>query len=154
MWRNWQTRMIQVHLPEMAWRFKSSHPHQESTLSENLRRVRPNQLVAVLAVNGERQDSLEQFIGKFLVLFKEWEMTGALKPDKFLMRSLDRLIVGPNQGGPGVRVVSSLKKENRYAEVRPELSEINLPRLGDQYLKRKKLATRKTEVVHKRIFGS
>jgi hypothetical protein len=28
MWRNWQTRMIQVHVPEMAWRFKSSHPHQ------------------------------------------------------------------------------------------------------------------------------
>jgi hypothetical protein len=29
MWRNWQTRMIQVHVPEMAWRFKSSHPHQQ-----------------------------------------------------------------------------------------------------------------------------
>ena len=28
MWRNWQTRMIQVHVPAMAWRFKSSHPHQ------------------------------------------------------------------------------------------------------------------------------
>jgi hypothetical protein len=28
MWRNWQTRMIQVHVPEMVLRFKSSHPHQ------------------------------------------------------------------------------------------------------------------------------
>jgi hypothetical protein len=29
MWRNWQTRMIQVHVFERTWRFKSSHPHQQ-----------------------------------------------------------------------------------------------------------------------------
>ncbi len=28
MWRNWQTRMVQVHVPARVWRFKSSHPHQ------------------------------------------------------------------------------------------------------------------------------
>src|SRR5471032_743940 len=28
MWRNWQTRMVQVHVPSREWRFKSSHPHQ------------------------------------------------------------------------------------------------------------------------------
>src|SRR3982750_452019 len=27
-WRNWQTRMVQVHVPSREWRFKSSHPHQ------------------------------------------------------------------------------------------------------------------------------
>lgn len=81
-------------------------------------------------------------------------MARVVKPDKFFMRSLDRSIVGPNQGGPGVRVVSSLKKEDRYAEVRPELSEVNIPRLGDQYLKRQKLATKKTKIVRKRILGS
>ena len=81
-------------------------------------------------------------------------MAGVLKPDKFFMRSPDRLMVGPNQGGPGVWVVSSLKKEDRYAEVGPELSEVNLACLGDQYLKREELATKKTEIVRKRIFGS
>ena len=28
MWRNWQTRMVQVHVLARVWRFKSSHPHQ------------------------------------------------------------------------------------------------------------------------------
>src|SRR4051794_39228933 len=28
MWRNWQTRMVQVHVLAREWRFKSSHPHQ------------------------------------------------------------------------------------------------------------------------------
>ncbi len=59
-------------------------------------------------LRGERQDSLKQFVGKLLFLFKEWEMARVVKPDKFSMRSLDRLIVGPNQGRPGIRVVSSL----------------------------------------------
>ena len=36
MWRNWQTRMIQVHVPEMAWRFKSSHPHQQNKVARAL----------------------------------------------------------------------------------------------------------------------
>ena len=26
-WRNWQTRMVQVHVLARAWRFKSSYPH-------------------------------------------------------------------------------------------------------------------------------
>ena len=30
MWRNWQTRMVQVHVPARVWRFKSSHPHHDS----------------------------------------------------------------------------------------------------------------------------
>ena len=26
-WRNWQTRMVQVHVRAISWRFKSSYPH-------------------------------------------------------------------------------------------------------------------------------
>ena len=26
-WRNWQTRMVQVHVRALSWRFKSSYPH-------------------------------------------------------------------------------------------------------------------------------
>jgi hypothetical protein len=29
MWRNWQTRMVQVHVLAREWRFKSSHPHHK-----------------------------------------------------------------------------------------------------------------------------
>ena len=28
MWRNWQTRMVQVHVKAISWGFKSLHPHQ------------------------------------------------------------------------------------------------------------------------------
>ena len=28
MWRNWQTRTVQVRILAREWRFKSSHPHQ------------------------------------------------------------------------------------------------------------------------------
>ena len=31
-WRNWQTRMIQVHIEAIRWRFKSSYPHHEKAL--------------------------------------------------------------------------------------------------------------------------
>lgn len=27
-WWNWQTRMVQVHVPSRAWRFESSRVHQ------------------------------------------------------------------------------------------------------------------------------
>src|SRR5258706_1460302 len=27
-WWNWQTRMLEVHVPERVWRLKSSRPHQ------------------------------------------------------------------------------------------------------------------------------
>ena len=30
-WRNWQTRMVQVHVKAISWRFKSSYPHQLKT---------------------------------------------------------------------------------------------------------------------------
>ena len=30
MWRNWQTRMVQVHVKAISWGFKSLHPHQIS----------------------------------------------------------------------------------------------------------------------------
>lgn len=30
-WRNWQTRMVQVHVKAISWRFKSSWPHQIRT---------------------------------------------------------------------------------------------------------------------------
>ena len=29
MWRNWQTRMVQVHVKAISWGFKSLHPHQK-----------------------------------------------------------------------------------------------------------------------------
>ena len=33
-WRNWQTRMIQVHIEAIRWRFKSSYPHHEKGTCE------------------------------------------------------------------------------------------------------------------------
>jgi hypothetical protein len=27
-WRNWQTRMLEVHVPVKVWKFKSSRPHR------------------------------------------------------------------------------------------------------------------------------
>ena len=30
-WRNWQTRMVQVHVRAISWRFKSSYPHHVGT---------------------------------------------------------------------------------------------------------------------------
>src|SRR5919197_4070113 len=30
MWRNWQTRTVQVRVGETPWRFESSHPHHEN----------------------------------------------------------------------------------------------------------------------------
>ena len=35
-WWNWQTRMIQVHMPLQACRFKSCHPHQKTLRSKDL----------------------------------------------------------------------------------------------------------------------
>src|ERR1035438_4807178 len=32
-WRNWQTRMVQVHVPATVWGFESLRWHQESFLS-------------------------------------------------------------------------------------------------------------------------
>jgi hypothetical protein len=26
-WRNWQTRMVEGHVPEREWKFESSRPH-------------------------------------------------------------------------------------------------------------------------------
>jgi hypothetical protein len=74
---------------------------------------------------GERQDSLEQFIGKSLFLFKKREMARVVKPDKLLVRSLNALKVLPNQGRTTVGVLSSFKKEQRYTEVWPELTQID-----------------------------
>ena len=34
MWRNWQTRMVQVHVKAISWGFKSLHPHQSLVSSE------------------------------------------------------------------------------------------------------------------------
>src|SRR5947209_3420723 len=69
-----------------------------------------NSLIAACVIVGERQNFLEQFIGKFLLLFKKWEMSGVFKPDKFLMGSFDGLAVLPNQGRRGVRIVPPFKK--------------------------------------------
>ena len=32
-WRNWQTRMVQVHVIAISWRFKSSYPHPKPSYS-------------------------------------------------------------------------------------------------------------------------
>ena len=32
MWRNWQTRRLQVPVSFRTWRFESSHPHSQSPL--------------------------------------------------------------------------------------------------------------------------
>ena len=34
MWRNWQTRMVQVHVKAISWGFKSLHPHQKASLKD------------------------------------------------------------------------------------------------------------------------
>ncbi len=33
-WRNWQTRMVQVHVIAISWRFKSSYPHPKSLIQK------------------------------------------------------------------------------------------------------------------------
>jgi hypothetical protein len=52
MWRNWQTRMVQVHVAARPWRFKSSHPHQlqPSLLSTGTAEGGPDRLVPDLKV--------------------------------------------------------------------------------------------------------
>jgi hypothetical protein len=70
----------------------------------------------------ERQNALDQFIGKLLLFFKKWEMAGMLKPDEPLLRTLDSLGVLPNQRRWAPWIVSSFKEEDRCAEVRAELS--------------------------------
>jgi hypothetical protein len=37
MWRNWQTRRLQVPVGATSWRFKSSHPHDNSLNRSDLR---------------------------------------------------------------------------------------------------------------------
>src|SRR3954470_21092756 len=34
MWRNWQTRTVQVRVGETPWRFESSHPHFPARLAK------------------------------------------------------------------------------------------------------------------------
>jgi hypothetical protein len=80
-----------------------------------------NPLVAAWAIASERQNFLEQFICKFLLLFKKWKMTGIVKPDEFLMGSLDGLAVLPNQGRRAVRIVPPLKEQDWCPEVRPRV---------------------------------
>src|ERR1017187_4370146 len=82
----------------------------------------------------ERQDALYQFISKFLFLFKKREMAGIVKPDKFLLRSIDRFDVLQDQGRTTVWVVSPFEKEDRYAELGPESTEIDFYQLGKQNL--------------------
>src|SRR5262245_135998 len=41
MWRNWQTRMVQVHVLAREWRFKSSHPHQQNGIGDRALRNCP-----------------------------------------------------------------------------------------------------------------
>jgi len=72
----------------------------------------------------ERQDALDQFIGKLLFLFKKREMAGMLKPDESLLRSLDSLGVLPNQRRRTPWIVSSFKEEDRCAEVEAEFIKI------------------------------
>jgi hypothetical protein len=33
-WRNWQTRMVEGHVPEREWRFKPSPGHSKGWLAE------------------------------------------------------------------------------------------------------------------------
>ena len=64
-WRNWQTRMIQVHIGAIRWRFKSSYPHQKE--------VSPSVvlLFLLLAITSirlteqqVRQETLADWVGK------------------------------------------------------------------------------------------
>jgi hypothetical protein len=35
-WRNWQTRTVQVRVRAISWRFKSSYPHQRRVAAHNI----------------------------------------------------------------------------------------------------------------------
>lgn len=38
-WRNWQTRMVQVHVRAISWRFKSSYPHHKKAFEQYISRL-------------------------------------------------------------------------------------------------------------------
>ena len=103
---------------------------------------------------GKRQYPPEQFIGEFPRFFKERKMPGVLKPEKFLVRSLDALAVVPYQGRTAVRILSSFKEEDRYAEVGTECMKINARQFGKKAPGGKHLAAEKPEIIGKRIFRS
>ena len=113
-----------------------------------------NSLIAALVIVGERQNFLEQFIGKFLLLFKKRKMSGIVKPDEFLMGSLDGLAVLPNQGRRTVRIVPPLKKQDWRPEVGPEFGEINFHHFGQQYIDGELRAMDPAVVIQRGIFWS
>jgi len=101
---------------------------------------------------GERQHFLEQFIGKFLLLFKKREMACIVKPDEFRVGSLDGLAVLSNQGRRAVRIVPPLKEQDWCPEVEPEFSEINFHHFGHQYVDGELRAMDPAVVIDRGIF--
>ena len=111
-------------------------------------------LIAASATVGQRQDSPDQIVGKFLLLFEKWEMAGIVEPDKLLVWGLDAFVVVPNQGRRAVWVVPPLKEKDRRPEVEPEFREINFHYFGQQYTNGELRAMDPTVVIDKGIFGS
>jgi hypothetical protein len=111
-------------------------------------------LIAAWAIVSEGQNFLEQFIGKFLLLFEKWEVAGIVKPDEFLVGSLDGLAVLPNQRRRAVRIVPPLKEQDWRPEVGPEFGEINFHHFGQQHIDGELRAMDPTVVIHKGIFWS
>ena len=125
-----------------------------SKLAVEARHKNENSLIAAWVIVGERQNFLEQFIGKFLLFFKKREMAGIVKPDEFLMGSLDGLAVLPNQGRRAVRIVPALKEQDWCPEVGPEFAEINFHDFGQQYIDGELRAMDPAVVIHGGIFWS
>src|SRR5580765_1837894 len=125
-----------------------------SKLAVEARDKNENSLIAAWVIVGERQDFLEQFIGKFLLFFKKREMAGIVKPDEFLMGSPDGLAVLPNQGRRAVRIVPPLKEQDWCFEVGPEFAEINFHHFGQQYIDGELGAMDPAVDIHRGIFWS
>jgi hypothetical protein len=80
-------------------------------------------------------------------------MAGIVEPDNFLLRSVNGLGVVHNQGRAAIGIVSSFKKEDRFVEVQPELTQVNFHDFWKKDVKGKHLAAEETEIIRERISG-
>ena len=64
-WRNWQTRMIQVHIGAIRWRFKSSYPHQKEVSPSVVLLFLLLTITSIrLTEQQMRQETLADWVGK------------------------------------------------------------------------------------------
>ena len=71
-WRNWQTRMVQVHVKAISWRFKSSYPHHNPVSYGTGFFMKGGEFMAVYSVDELRMivsDIAKQYGVKKVALF-------------------------------------------------------------------------------------